>query len=216
MSNIQSEFQAVLLDFDGTLVNSRSVELIATRRLFKEHIGRKISDDEFKRYIGMSSRRVLEIVSPHQVEFLEQKWLEYENIERWRAKLFPGIIEMLEELSRHNILLAVVTAQSHQELVANRKLQPIDNWIKVWVSSDDVENPKPAPEQVQKALSLLGVIPQRAIMIGDTHFDILAGKNAGTATGAALWGVYDQQAIKGLKPDYLFDNPKDITQLCLR
>jgi len=215
MSKSHAKFQAVLLDYDGTLVNSRMVELNATRRLFKEHIGREISDAEFKEYIGMNSRKVLEIVSPKQVEFLEEKWLEYENFERWRAKLFPGITEMLEELTSQKILLAVVTAQSHRELEANRKQQLIDNWIKVWVSSDDVENPKPAPDQVDKALSLLGIEPQGAIMIGDTHFDILAGKNAGITTGAAMWGVHDQKKIKGLDPDYLFYNPKDISQLCL-
>jgi pyrophosphatase PpaX len=207
---------AVLLDFDGTLLNSRIVDEMATKKLFKEHIGRPLSDEEFAGYVGLNSKKILEIVVPDRADELIDIYFQYENEHRWRAQLYPGIKDMLATLKKADLPLAVVTAQSSRELAVNRKLQKIDPWIDVWVSSDDVQNPKPAPDQVRRALHLLNASPEEAIMIGDTHFDILSGQNAGTTTGVAMWGVHDPQEIQQYEPDYLFHEPEEITALCLQ
>jgi pyrophosphatase PpaX len=208
-------YDAVLLDFDGTLLNSREVEEKATKRLFEEQLGIDFDDFDFQKYLGLSSKKILEDIAPNQVNELFHLWVEYENEYRWMSKLFPGIREMLQKLRQANVLLAVVTAQSNQELFENRKYQRIDKWIQAWVSSDDVPNPKPAPDQVSMALNLLNVSPEKAIMIGDTQYDILSGKRAGTKTGVALWGVKESKELMKFDPDHLFYDPKEVVNLCL-
>ena len=120
------KFDAVLLDFDGTLLDSRRVEKIATKRLFEEHLGIDFDSFDFQKYLGLSSRKILEEVAPEQVDELFNIWFQYENEYRWMSKLFPGIKKMLQNLRQAEIPLAVVTSQSDQELTENRKIHHQD------------------------------------------------------------------------------------------
>lgn len=212
---MKKRFKAVLLDFDGTLLDSKIVDEIATRKVFQEHLGREFTEEEFAQFLGMNSKDVIEMIAPDRVEELDDKFFHYGNEHRWRARLFPGVRQMLERFKDADMPLAVVTAQSRRELEVNREHQNIDRYISHWVSNDDVSNSKPAPDQIFQALSVLEVDPREAIIIGDTRFDILAGKNAGTSTGAAMWGVHDPQEMRSYEPDYYFYSPEEVIKQCL-
>ena len=90
------------------------------------------------------------------------------------------------------------------------KLTKLDQFFDVVVTLDDVENAKPHPEPVLKALEQLGSSPEEAIMVGDNHHDIEAGKNAGTKTAGVSWSVKGREYISSYKPDYILEKMSDL------
>jgi pyrophosphatase PpaX len=205
--------QAVLFDLDGTLRDSESADIKAMGRVFKEDLGLEVSEQQLAGYIGVPSREILERVAPHRVEELLPVWLGYHLELLDETHLFPGILETVRGLSEAGLGLAVVTGQNRLELTASRRNVPLDDLIGVWVSADDVPFPKPHPASVHLALEALGCPPGQAVMIGDTRFDMEAGRRAGTRLGAALWGIRDPASLLDYQPDFIFDSPQQMKDL---
>lgn len=205
--------RAVLFDLDGTLRDSESADIKAMRRVFTEDLGLEVSDQQLAGYIGVASREVLERVAPQRVEELLSIWLSYHLELLDETRLFPGILETLRGLAEAGLRLAVVTGQNRLELAASRQNVALDGLIDVWVCADDVPVPKPHPASVQLALEALGCPPGQAVMIGDTRFDMEAGRRAGTRLGAALWGIRDPAPLLEFQPDFIFEAPQQMKDL---
>ena len=83
----------------------------------------------------------------------------------------------------------------------------------VMVGADDVEQPKPHPAPVTKALERLGAVPREALFVGDSPIDIQAGRAAGTHTAAALWGPFPRELLEKERPDHCVERVSDLTSL---
>jgi len=82
------------------------------------------------------------------------------------------------------------------------------------ISGEDVEHPKPHPESLFKALQQLEVRPEKAVMIGDTEADILAGKNAKVRTIGVSYGFHGSH-IAGSKPDFIIGDIANLIPILL-
>jgi pyrophosphatase PpaX len=203
----------VLFDLDGTLLDSECQDLRAMSRLFHDDIGLNMDEPQIATYMGVASRDVLEQLAPDRVEELLPVWLSYQDELRGEVRLFPGIRETLEGLSHSGLRLGVVTGENRSELSANRRHIDLDDLIEVWICADDAAFATPHPAPVRLALDALGCTPGQAVMIGDTRFDMEAGREAGTLLGAALWGVKDAASLLDYQPDYVFEDPQQMTSL---
>jgi pyrophosphatase PpaX len=210
-----ASLRAVLFDMDGTLFDSERQEILAMRRLFCDDMGLEMGEGEIVEYIGVPSREVLEHLAPDRVEELLPIWLDYQGEFLVESRLFPGVLEILQRLSRSGLVLGVVTGQNKGELEATRRHIGIDALIDVWVSADDAAFTKPHPAPVHLALEALGCLPDQAVMIGDTRFDMEAGDRAGTLLGAALWGVRDAASLLEYQPDFIFEVPQQMGDMLL-
>jgi pyrophosphatase PpaX len=200
---------------DGTLFDSERQEILTMRRLFCDDVGLEMDEGEIAEYIGVPSREVLEQLTPDRVEELLALWLDYQGQFLVNSQLFPGVLETLQSLSQSGLGLGVVTGQNKPELEATRRHIGIDALIDVWVSADDASFPKPHPAPVRLALETLGCPPDQAVMIGDTRFDMEAGRRAGTLLGAALWGVRDMASLLEYQPDFFFEVPQQVEDVLL-
>lgn len=206
---------AVLFDLDGTLLDSERVDLLSMTRLFRDDLGLDVGEEYVSQYRSIPSREVLGQVAPDRVEELLAAWLGYQEELLDEAQLFPGVLECMQALSKADLGLGVVTGQSKAELKVTRRHIAVDGLIDVWVSSDDAPFSKPHPAPLFVALETLGCPAGQAVMIGDTSFDMEAGRRAGTLLGAALWGVRDPTLLLAYEPDYVFEHPQQMTSLCL-
>lgn len=205
--------RVVLFDLDGTLLDSESNDILAMSRLFRDDLGLDMDEREIATYVGISSREVLEQLAPDRVEELLAVWLGYQEELLADSHLFPGIAETLISLSESRLRLGVVTGQNKSELEVTRRHIAIEHLIEVWVSADDASFSKPHPAPVHLALDVLGCRPDQAIMIGDTRFDMQAGRQAGTLIGVASWGVKDLAPLLNFQPDFIFENPQQMQNL---
>ena len=206
--------KAVLFDLDGTLLDSQRVDLLAMTRLFNDELGLGLKEEQISSYLGIASRDVLDQIAPDHVEELLGVWFSYQQDLLGETCLFPGIPQVLRSLSQAKLALGVVTGQNKGELDATRQHIAIEDFIDVWVCADDTSLSKPHPDPVCLALDLLGCPPGQAIMIGDTLFDMQAGRQAGTRLGAALWGARDIAGLLSYDPEYTFTYPAQLEHLC--
>jgi pyrophosphatase PpaX len=219
--------RVVLFDLDGTLLDSQDQEVLIMTRLFCTDLGLKLNEQEIASYRGVPSREVLEqlasrpagscgaglTLAPDRVEELLSTWLSYHEATVNQTPLFPGVLETLHTLSQAGLALGVVTGQSRAELDASRRHIDLDSLIDVWVAADDTPFAKPHPAPVRLAIETMGCRPDQAVMIGDSRFDMEAGRQAGTRLGAALWGARDPGLLLDFDPDYVFEHPRQIQNL---
>ena len=102
----------------------------------------------------------------------------------------------------------VVVGTSEFEALAR-----LEAMMDVLVCADEVTNPKPHPEPVQKALRLLGAEAGASVYVGDSIHDMVSGREAGVRTAAALWGPFGREYLEGATPDYWLERPEDLLRL---
>jgi pyrophosphatase PpaX len=208
---------AVLLDLDGTLVDTVPFILAAVRHAF-EGYGPCPTDAEWIAGIGTPLRTQLASLArhPEDVEPLFARYRDFwrEHHDRMTA-LFPGAGEAVRALAAAGHPLAIVTAK--QEVGAERTLRHVGLWetVDVVVGADTVERSKPDPLPLHHALGQLGYGPGEAVMIGDSNHDLAAGRAAGTATVGVLWGAASREVLAPLA-DHLVAEMAELVPLVAR
>lgn len=198
-------YTAVLFDLDGTLVDSLDLILASYRHMIEVHLGQTISDEEWLRTMGMPLRIQLESFSdsPQQRDAMFHTYLAHnqENHDRL-LRPFAGMREAVAALHDAGYRMAVVTSKIRDH--AWRELRAFDmaDYFDAMVSADDVEKPKPDPEPVHKGLQALGLQAGAALFVGDSLFDLQAGRSAGVDTAAALWGPFQRERLEAGRPNY--------------
>src|SRR5690606_7164373 len=109
--------------------------------------------------------------------------------------------------------LGVVRSKMHGGLERGLAAGGYDGLFEVLIGAADVENPKPHPEPVLRALERPGIVPEAAVSVGDAPHDMASGRAAGVRIAAALWGPFSRAALEPWAPDYWLSVPEDIRQL---
>lgn len=132
-----------------------------------------------------------------------------------QLQLYEGIESSLKELVERDYRLGVVTTQLHRK--AQKILQAADvlDLFDAIVGGDDVDEVKPAPEAVFRAMKLLGGTSRQTIIVGDSLRDMQAGRAAGVRVAAALWGCENKREMIAFHPDCLLREPSDLLRICL-
>ena len=208
---MNNKIDTVLFDLDGTLIDTN--ELIISSFLHTlEHFypGSYLRDDVLP-FIGPSLQETFEKLNPERFEDMIEMYRDYNKSNHdLLVKEFEGVNETVETLQKKGYKLGIVTTKRSDVVEMGLKLTGLDQYFNVVVALDDVAKPKPDPEPVNMALRLLDSAPERAIMVGDNHHDILAGKNAGTATAAVEWSLKGREYLASYKPDYILSKMPDL------
>ena len=184
-----SRVQAVLLDMDGTLVDSDAAVERAWRTWAREyHVDRGPAVPLIAH--GMPAlgnvRRLRPDLSGDEAAAAAQRQLELQYDDVADVTAAPGAAELLGELDRLGLPWAVVT--SADPPLARVRLAAAGIRPALLVTSDDVRAGKPDPEGYLLAAARLGADPGRCLVVEDAEAGVRAGRAAG-ATVAALKGV---------------------------
>src|SRR2546426_12537612 len=128
-----------------------------------------------------------------------------------RALVFPGITQLLQRIQHASRRLALVTGV--EKTVMEYTLNPfnLSEFFEARVTADDVRNSKPDPEGINLALSRIEVEPRESMYVGDSPADMIAGKQAGVLTGAAVWGPENRGDPTTEHPDYEFRSVQQLS-----
>ncbi len=140
------------------------------------------------------------------IESYREYYVEYEfgNFE-----IYPGVIDTIKKLHKNGYNLGIVTSKFKEAAWPSFTHYNLDNYFSVFIALDDVENPKPNREPIDKALSRFPSVNE-AIMIGDNQGDILAGKNAGIYSGGVAWSLKGSAHLMEVNPDFMLADMNDV------
>lgn len=207
------KISTILFDLDGTILDSRNQDHELVTRLFRDLLKKNAEPELVATYFGMSSRKILEEAAPDRIEELMPLLADIQREITGMASVFPGMRTMIRKLSEAGFSIGVVTSKTREEMNISRIDYDLPDEIAVWVGADDAHSPKPDPAPILLALDLLDCAPKEAVMIGDTYFDMEAGRAAGVKIGAALWGDVDRKKLLNYGPDFLFEAVEELESL---
>jgi HAD superfamily hydrolase (TIGR01509 family) len=189
---------SIIFDVDGTLVDSNDAHAQAWVDVLEEH-GRPVPFARVRPLIGMGGDKVLPLLTGIEHESEEGEQISSRRSEIFRErymphlKPFPGVRELFLLLQERGHELAIASSAKTEELGALLEVAGIADLVERRTSSSDADNSKPDPDIVSAALEQLGR-PKRAVMVGDTPYDIESAGRAGIASVAVRcggWGDAD-------------------------
>lgn len=194
-----SDLRLVIFDVDGTLSDSLGEIRAAMAVAFDEVELTLPSRDEIKRIIGLSLAEAMPLLAPEVPPSTHARLVEvYKRAYQQNrlvagpehSPLFPGMRALVQRLSQEpETLLAVATGKSRRGLEALLDVHEMRGYFQSIQVADDHPS-KPNPSMILTALTETGVAPERAVMIGDTRYDIDMARAAGIASIAVGWGYH--------------------------
>ncbi len=220
------QIRVMLFDFDGTLVNTTPLILRSFRATWAKFFGFTLDDRTFIKTFGMlihtAIKQLIELSAANgQIALPNDLNAEAEEVLhvyrafnlKWHDEMiepFPNIVEVLEELRLRHLRLGVVSSKIRKGVEHGLNLFQMAELFDVIIGAEDVDNHKPHPEPLLKAMERLEAMPRETIFIGDSTHDIVAGRAAQMLTAAATWGPFQREDLESLLPDYLLDEPSEI------
>jgi pyrophosphatase PpaX len=209
-------YAGVLFDLDGTLVDSLELILSSYRHTIKVHLGREIPDEEWMRTMGMPLRIQLRYFtdSPQTLDAMFQTYVEHNQRNHDRLlRPFPGMREVVAALRDAGYRMGVVTSKIREHAWRELRAFGMDGYFDGMVSADDVAKPKPDPEPVLIALETLKLAAGETLFVGDSLFDLQAGRAAAVHTAAALWGPFRRERLVEGRPDHWLEDVAALARL---
>jgi pyrophosphatase PpaX len=210
------QLQTALFDLDGTLIDSIRLILDSYHHTLTTHNLPARTDEEWLRGVGtpLNVQFSQWRESPEVLEAMIATYREYNLKHHDRmVTVYPGVIEAVREIKAAGIQTGLVTSKNRQGALRGLKLVGLEALMDVLVCCDEVTNPKPHPEPVEKAVELLGANPATTVYVGDSIHDMNSGRAAGVQTAAALWGPFGRDHLESAKPDYWLERPSDLVEL---
>ncbi|MGV8875065.1 MAG: HAD family hydrolase [Rhodococcus sp. (in: high G+C Gram-positive bacteria)] len=206
---------AVLFDIDGTLVDSNFVHVSAWSRAFRE-AGREVSAWRIHRCIGMDGSKLLESLVGSSDSALAEKAKklhgEYYTAASGDLEVLPGARELLAEIKSRGIAVVLATSAPEGELSTLRDLLDVEDSVAVVTSGDDADVAKPEPDIIAVALERAGVESTRAVMVGDSVWDIEAAGRAGVRAIGVLSGGISRAELLDAGAVAVFEDPADLLE----
>lgn len=201
----------ILFDLDGTLINTNELIIASFLYTLDKYFPEQYNREHILPLMGTPLVETMELFDKERVQDLVQTYREH-NIAHHDELVteFKGVFETVEVLYKKGYKLGIVTTKMRNTVKMGLKLTGLDQFFQTVVTLDDVEKAKPDPEPVQKALALLQSTPDRAIMVGDSKYDILAGQNAGTQTAGVSWTIRGNDYLQQFNPDYMLNEMTDL------
>ena len=207
--------KAVILDMDGTIVDSEVLHFDAYSRVM-DAFGKKITKDDYWRLWGtdtdMCERFVLEFrLAITSEELLELKNKTFREDSLPKIKTRHGLLELLKNLKKDGYLLAVASSsQAHEIKVVLENLK-ITRFFNQVASAESVKYGKPAPDIYLLAAKSLNVQPEDCLVLEDAPQGVLAAKSAGMKCFAIPSQEIKDQDFS--KADKVLDNLEEVYHL---
>ena len=208
----------IILDFDGTIADTKPVILNTFHRTFDALNLPQHTDEEIASTIGLPLVKAFPVLHPMDDEHAALCTATYRRIfndvnSDIGVPMFPHVADTLRQLHEQGIILTIATSRSHQSAKDFIHSFDLDDVITYIVAAEDVHHAKPDAEPVAVTLRHFGLTAADAIVVGDTHFDILMGRNAGCTTVGVSYGNGSRQSLIEAGATHIINSFEEILTL---
>ena len=206
---------AFIFDIDGTLVDSNELHVDSWDRAFRR-FGKEFPREKLCAQIGKGSDQYLpEFLTPDEIKRFGKELDDYRS-DLFRKEYLPKVRpfskarELFQCIRDDNKHIVLASSGKKADTKYYIDLLKIDNFIDGYVSGDDADNSKPAPDIFAASLKKLGDIsPAAAVTVGDTRFDVEAAGKAGLKTIAFLCGGTSESVLREAGAVAIYRDPAD-------
>jgi HAD superfamily hydrolase (TIGR01509 family) len=201
--------RAVLLDVDGTLIDSNYHHALAWYRAFREH-GIVLPVWRIHRHIGMGGDQLIPALAGEDVDadaISDARSAAYAQLIGEVAPL-DGARELIVDLKERGHPVFLASSSPQDELDRYLDLLDARELVDGWTTDDDVEATKPSPDLIRAALAKANT--DDAVLVGDTPWDIQAAREAGLETVTVITGGFSEQELRDAGAAAVFDSVAEL------
>lgn len=224
----------IIFDLDGTLLDTLQDLAAATNEALAEFSLPALPDEAYKQMVGMGARVLMQravarskallssedprrqMPDPEPHQLVDAFNRAYES--RWsdQTRPYPGIPDLLDHLSNHDVQLAILSNKpdAFTRKIADRYF-PEGLFRSVYGMRPDLPG-KPDPATTLALCRMLQVDPSEAALIGDSGSDMTAAVAAGALPVGVLWGFRSEEELRTHGAKVLAQSPADLETELLR
>jgi len=212
--NDKKPFDLLIFDWDGTLMDSET-HIVACLEVAMREVGVEPRPaDELKQVIGLGLYEALAALMPEKEAALHQQATEayrrfFLSGDATPSELFPGVEVVLQQLLEEGFQLAIATGKSRRGLDKVMRQTQLASLFSLSRCADETFS-KPHPQMLKEILTDLDVPAHRALMIGDTEFDLQMAANIGMPSLAVNYGVHSVERLQRHKPLTILDRFEEL------
>ena len=213
--------ELILLDCDGTLVDSQQAIVRAMEAAFLEDGRDAPTAEAVRAVVGLSLENAIgqlwqgatpkdrtRLAAGYRTAFRQPQ---ADGAHR-AGPLFPGVAEGLGALRQQGVTLGIVTGKSREGMAVVFEDHDVRDFFAV-VETGDLHPSKPDPAMVLSAVRTMESDPARTIVVGDTTYDMQMARRAGVRAVGVAWGNHDRGALHHAGAEIVLDEFRDVVAL---
>ncbi|MCH7302981.1 HAD-IA family hydrolase [Acinetobacter sp. NIPH 1869] len=208
---MSQNIELVIFDWDGTLFDSVG-QIVASLQYAAQQFEQPLTDEAAKSIIGLGLPEVMQILFP-QVPHLQQDILQcYADHYVANSKgdvWFSGVAELLADLKQQGLKLAVATGKSRKGLDRVLAQTNSDEIFDITRAASETKS-KPDPLMLQEILTELDVAADRAVMVGDTSYDLEMAQTLNMPRIGVSYGVHSIEVLQQFQPLTIAHNVQEL------
>jgi len=221
-----NKLSVILFDLDGTLIDTTGLILECFNHAWQTVCGHSPARDVLIDTFGIPLREAMRNLlvlstlngsAATESQVIESLLAEYRLFNAANhdamARPFKGVRQVIAELRSRGYAIGVVTSKSRELACRGLSLCSLDGMIDESVFLEDTERHKPEPDPISRGLEKLKALPSQAAYVGDSRFDIMAGRAAGVRTIAALWGPAPRHELELERPDFFAQEVEGLLEI---
>lgn len=201
-------YQHIVFDVDGTLLDTESANLRSLQDTLRQVSGQAPPQEELTFSLGIPGVDALTRLGIADVAGTLRLWEEKLSNYRHLISVFPGIPELLRELSRRELGLGVATSRTRREFNVDFDHLEFTPLLKITVCTEDTALHKPNADPLLHYMARAKAQPEEVLYIGDSLYDMQCAANAGADFALAGWG-----ATEVLNAPHILRHPQDVLAL---
>lgn len=214
-------YKLAIFDFDGTLVDSAPGIIDVMYQVAREYEFSMEITEQWKDLIGVPLPHQVEIILPgHHSEYHKEIADRYRQIYDANSVTlcppFPSLFKMLDSLKLARITTTIASSKRRDIVEPVLHHHQIRNFFDLVIGAQDVSQHKPHPESVHNTLEKLNILPEEAVVIGDSRYDLEMARNAGVDAIGVTTGIHSREVLLESKPISVVDNLDQVLEIILR
>jgi HAD superfamily hydrolase (TIGR01549 family) len=202
----------VVLDIDGTLLDSTYHHTVAWQRALRAH-GYEVPCAHIHRQIGLGGDRLVAAAAGEEAERrhgdeIRAAWEEEFDHMLDEPGLLPGARELISALRERGVSVVLASSAIPRHAERAFRLLEADRAVDAATTAEDADESKPHPELLEAAVARVG--GTSSVLVGDSVWDVEAGRRAGIPTIAVRSGGVPEEMLRGAGAAWVFEDAADL------
>lgn len=211
------KYDAVLLDFDGTIADTGEGIYDSVRYAVKAMGFDPLPEEVVHTFIGppvfSSFKRALNLSDEDSAKAVEKYRESYMNGGIYRLRFYDGMEKLLNDIKKSGVKLAVASSKPENFIVEILKYLKVSHLFDYISAPESDRAPESKTTLVERAVSVLNTDKNKTVMIGDRYFDIDGAKEAKVDSIGVTFGFGNRDELINSGADYIADSTEDIRRI---